>query len=274
MKQIPLFINIKQTVVRALVRAGVWVVHLLPTKLWIRIREESAIVRPMDYKLPIHICVDSWIENEVRLRSCEKEPGTVEWIEKWFRPGDVFYDIGANVGPYSLVAFRFVGGSIKIYAFEPGFMSFPQLCRNVYLNKGNEAIIPLQVALSDRTSLTAFHYQNLSFGGALHALGDPIDHRGNQFHPVFTIPTLTYRLDDFVRKFGLLLPNHIKIDVDGNELQILRGAGDILRRQELRSILLEVNEERKDAGDMVKLLEASGFVLHSQRYENCLYYRR
>lgn len=263
----------KQTLVRALVRAGVWVVHLLPTKLWIRIREESTIVRPMDYKSPIHICVDSWIENEVRLRSCEKEPGTVEWIEKWFRPGDVFYDIGANIGAYSLVAFRFLEGKTRIFAFEPGFVTYPQLARNIYLNRAG-LILPFQVALSDQTALQAFHYQNLVTGGALHALGAPVDHHGQEFRPVFTMLALAYRLDDFARQFRLPFPNHIKIDVDGNELQILKGAGDILRRPELRSILLEINEEREDAGDMVKLLEASGFVLHSQRNENCLFYRR
>src|SRR5579872_3231912 len=42
----------------------------------------------------------------VRLRSVEKEPFTVEWIEQSLRPGEVFYDIGANVGAYSLIAAR------------------------------------------------------------------------------------------------------------------------------------------------------------------------
>jgi len=185
----------------------------------------------------------------------------------------VFYDIGANVGAYSLVASRFLGDKSRIYAFEPGFVTFPQLCKNIYLNGAGEAIVPLQVALSDQTSITTFHYQNLVTGGALHALGDPIDQYGKQFQSVLTLPTLAYRLDDFVRQFGLPMPNHIKIDVDGTEYQILKGAEVTLSHPELRSILLEFNEEHEDSDKIGQLLEEHGLVLHSRR-DNSLYFRK
>src|SRR3989304_6219043 len=183
--------RLRQGVVRRVVKLGVGVTRLLPTGLWLRIREEAALVRRMDYRRsPIYMCVDSWIENDVRLHSCGKEPGTVKWIEGCFKPGDVFYDIGANVGAYSLVAFRFLSGNTKIYGFEPGFVTFPQLCRNIYLNGAAEAMVPLQVAISDQTSITGFHYQNLLSGGALHALRAPVDQYGKGFHPGFTLATL------------------------------------------------------------------------------------
>ncbi len=70
------------------------------------------------------------------------------------------------------------------------------------------------------------------------------------------------------------MPNHIKIDVDGTEGQILKGSTEILSRPELRSILLEINEEREGAVEAVRLLEKSGFVLHSQRDANRLYYKK
>ena len=186
---------------------GVVLARLLPEPQWLRIRDEAALVRRLDYQRhPILMQVDSWIENNVRLHSCKKEPGTVKWIETWFKPGDVFYDIGANVGAYSLVAFRFLNGGTNVYAFEPGFVTFPQLCKNVHLNEAGEAIIPLQVALSDQTSIAEFHYQNLTSGGALHALGTPTGLLGKRFKPVFTLQTLTCRLDDFVQQFGLRVP--------------------------------------------------------------------
>jgi len=261
-----------QGLVGKVVRLGVGVTRLLPTGLWLRIREEAALVRRMDYgRSPIYMCVDSWIENDVRLHSAGKEPGTVEWIESWFEPGDVFYDIGANVGVYSLIAFHFLGAKTKIYAFEPGFVTFPQLCKNVCLNGASEAIVPLQVALSDQTSVTAFNYQNLSPGGALHALGVPVDHRGREFQPVAMLPTLSYRLDEFVRQFSLPRPNHMKVDVDGIEYQVLRGSQELLGSRELRSILVEMNEQREDAKEIGKLLEINGLVLHSRRNEQNLY---
>jgi len=239
-----------QGVIRTAVRMGVGITRLLPKRLWLGIREEAALVKRMDYgRHSIYMCVDSWIENEVRLHSCSKEPGTVDWIEIWFKPGDVFYDIGANVGAYALVAFRFLEGKAKIYAFEPGFVTFAQLCRNIHLNDAADAIIPFQVALSDETSVSGFHYQNLLAGGALHALKTPVDQFGKRFRPVFTLAALGYRLDEFVRQFALPVPNHLKIDVDGTEYKILRGAEELLKQPELRSILIEINEEHEDTAD-------------------------
>jgi len=256
------------------VKLGAGATRLLPAKLWLRIREASGLVRRMDYeRAPIYLNVDSWIEHDFRLRSCQKEPGTVEWIESWFKPGDVFYDIGANVGAYSLVAFRFLKGRARIYAFEPSFVTFPQLCRNIHLNNAAKVIIPFQIALSDQTGLADFHYQNLTTGGALHALGAPLDQRGQEFQPVSTLPTLTYRLDEFMQQFGLPFPNHIKIDVDGNELQILKGTDAILHHQELRSILLEIDKEQSRA-EITSLLDANEFVLHRRADANNLYCRR
>jgi FkbM family methyltransferase len=264
-----------QGVIRAGIRMGVGITRLLPKRLWLGIREEAALVKRMDYgRHSIYMCVDSWIENEVRLLSCSKEPGTVEWVESWFKPDDVFYDIGANVGAYALVAFHFLRGKTKVYAFEPGFVTFPQLCRNIYLNGAADAIIPFQVALSDETSVTGFHYQNLLSGGALHALKTPVDQYGKRFQPVFTLASLGYRLDEFVRQFALPVPNHLKIDVDGTEYQILRGLEELLKQPELRSILIEVNEKNEDTVEIEKLLEKNGLVLHSRRNENSVYCRK
>lgn len=128
-----------QIVEDMLVRAATIGTRLLPTRLWLRIREETAITGCMDYQRdPIYICLDSCIESEIRLSSCAKEPATVNWIENYFQPGDVFYDIGANNGAHSLIGFKFLKGNVKIYAFEPGFVTFPQLCRNVYLRQGSQ----------------------------------------------------------------------------------------------------------------------------------------
>ena len=197
----------------------------LPFRSRGQIQDACQVVKSMDYTHgPVHMHIGSWIEDEVRLREDEKEPGTVEWIGTHFKRGDTFYDIGANVGSYSLIAFRFLDGEINVYGFEPGFVTFPQYVRNIELNEANNAISPFQIALYDRTKITDYHYQNLLTGGALHALGRPVDYLGRDFQPVTTLPVLAYGLDDFAEKFALAPPNHIKIDVDGTEFQILQGA--------------------------------------------------
>jgi len=259
---------------KAAIRVFAWGLSLLPNRFWLEVRDEARLVQRMDYRNgPVYLGVDSRIENDVRLREAEKEPGTVEWIEKWFEPENVFFDIGANVGSFSLIAFRFLKGKIRIYAFEPGFMTFPQLCRNIYLNQASGCIAPFQVALFDRTDLSTFHYRDLSPGSALHALEIPKNWRGEYFQPVLSMPVISYRLDDFIRQFDLPLPNHLKIDVDGAELQILQGAAKILTSPELRSLLLEANEDYEYADEVACLLEEKGLVLHSRHRENCLYIR-
>lgn len=263
-----------QQSVRAALWLGAGVISILPTYVWLRIRERAAIVRRMDYERhTILIHVDSYIEETVRLNSCKREPGTVAWIEKFFERDDVFYDIGANVGAYSLVAFRFLGSRIKVFSFEPGFSTYPQLCRNIHLNEAGEVIVPLPVALFDQTSVTSFHYQNVLSGGALHALGSPVDQNGNPFQPVFSLPTLGYRLDDFIQQFHLPFPNHIKVDVDGPEYQVLKGAGEVLSRHELRTVLVEVNREDEIFNKITKFLKEKGLSFHSRQGINSLYCR-
>ena len=248
----------------AAVRLGVCATRILPDRTWLRIREDAQIVRELDYsRVPTRIVVDSWIEKDARLNSCKREPGTVQWIEEWFKPGDVFFDIGANVGAYSLIAFQFLLGQARIYAFEPGFMNYPQLCRNIFLNNAGKAIVPLQVALSDRTDLSEFHYQNLTTGGALHALGAPLNQHKEVFEPVFSQPVISYRVDEILRQFDLPVPNHVKIDVDGTEVQVLKGFGDVLGRQELKSFMLEADNEG-DTIAMTEIMQMNGFVVQKR----------
>src|SRR5690348_17425764 len=101
---------------------------------------------------PIRLLVSSR-EIGLRLVSAEKEPFTVEWLERSLEPGQVFYDIGANVGAYSLIAAKTTANRARIFAFEPSPASFLDLCRNVSLNGCAESVVPLPLALWSRTEL-------------------------------------------------------------------------------------------------------------------------
>jgi FkbM family methyltransferase len=173
-----------------------------------------------------------------RLRACAKEPFTVEWIETRVGAGDVFYDIGANIGVYSLVAARKPGGAARVYSFEASYASIASLCANIVLNGVEADVTPMPVALSDRTAMNVFSLRDLEPGAARHALGaeDPEDGPA-----VFRQPVMTFRLDDLIDTFRLPPPNHIKLDVDGGELAVLEGAAGALRSPSLRSVLVEVS---------------------------------
>jgi hypothetical protein len=125
-------------------------VKLFPDSSQVTLKSGINVVRKMDYRQrDIFLAMDSDFEYRVRLHSCEKEPETVDWIETFMKEGDVLYDVGANIGAYSLVASKFFYGKVKVYAFEPAFPNFAQLCKNLALNGCQGAVVPLQVALSD-----------------------------------------------------------------------------------------------------------------------------
>ena len=92
-------------------------VKLLPDSFKIYIKSHLPIIRSLDSKGEhILINVDSDIEFTTRIYSCAKEPEMEEWFENYFKAGDAFYDIGANVGAYSLISAKLFKGDIKIYS--------------------------------------------------------------------------------------------------------------------------------------------------------------
>ena len=238
---------------------------LLPVPLRIALRNEMGVIRKLDYERhAIYLHVDSRVEYQVRINSGQREPETIAWIDNSAREGDVLFDIGANVGAYALVAAKSANGKIKVYAFEPAFPTFHQLSRNILLNCCYANVIPLQVALSDTTRLDWFNYSNLSPGKALHSFGSNVDQKGQTFEPILKASVLGFRLDDLVRYFGIEVPNLVKLDVDGAELSILRGATQTLADRALRTILVEMEEDSSEELEIVELLNENGFELKTK----------
>jgi FkbM family methyltransferase len=249
----------------ALVRLWSGLCGALPDRVVLFLRSNTKLVRKMDYRdADIWLQVESDVEYVTRLHSCAKEPETVEWIQSFFRDGDVYYDVGANVGAYALVAAKHFKGKVRVYAFEPSFPTFKQLCTNIVLNHCQDCIMPLQVALSDRTGVEVLNYNSLTPGGALHALGAAVDYKGDSFQPVVRQPVLAFALDDLIKHFNLPPPTHLKLDVDGNEPRILQGAGNTLGNGILKSVLLEVMEGDQQSERVVTLLQRHGLNFHSK----------
>lgn len=210
--------------------------------------------------------------NGIRKDSCAREPYTVEWIERSLKPGQVFYDIGANVGAYAIIAGKLLRGRGLVYAFEPAFHSFDLLVRNVLGNGLTEVVVPLNIPLSDTEGLLPFHYASLDAGAALHALGEAVDCRGQTFQPALTQPMLATTLDELHWRFGLPVPNHIKLDVDGLELAVLHGGERLLQESACESVLVE-DAGRFETRDLCSFMEDCGFeAFERHEHPNDAYY--
>jgi FkbM family methyltransferase len=215
-------------------------------------KEQRPYLVPLEYdgaEIQIHAATKL---ARKRKNAARKEPFTVEWLES-LPAGDVLYDIGANVGPYALIAARRPQGALRVVAFEPGFANYAVLCENVVLNDAADDIMPVPVTLGAEDGVGYFRYSDVSGGAALHAGGVDVP-----VESVYDQRVLVFALDTLVERFGLPAPNHVKLDVDGAELVVLQGARSVLADADLRSVMLEVSADQ--AEPVRALLESSGLA--------------
>ena len=182
-------------------------------------------------------------ENEVHraITFNNKEPETIQWIDEFNKKNGnkddfVFFDVGANIGIYSLYTSKSYPNA-KIFAFEPDSQSFSSLCKNIYINKFN--IHPYQFAISNASGIGAVRLSSMNAGaGACSFEGDYkfIDVDRSK---IFEQGIFFCSLDELVTKYGLPIPNYLKIDVDGIESTILKGSEMVLRSNQCRGILVE-----------------------------------
>jgi FkbM family methyltransferase len=132
------------------------------------------------------------------------------------REGMTVMDVGANLGLYSLLISRAIGLSGKVYAFEPVPEIFARLKEHIALNNATN-VIPVPVALSDEKGTA-----KMSVKGGLSSLFRRIS---DEF-----VEVQVERLDDFVEREKIERVDAIKIDVEGAELKVIRGADKTIRR--------------------------------------------
>lgn len=189
-----------------------------------------------------------------------KEPDTYAWIRS-MEPGDLLFDIGANIGQYALLA---ASRGVRVHAFEPEAQNFALLVRNISVNKLSERCTAWPVALSDHLSMEILHLANMSAGGSCHSYGDNISYSGQKKDFPFSQGSISTTLDHFCARYGY--PSHIKIDVDGFEHKVLQGGAVTLRNA--RSVLVETNMNYPDhTGYIIPRMKDLGFTYDEEQVE-------
>ena len=176
----------------------------------------------------------------------EKEPETIAWIRS-FEDGGCFYDIGANIGMYSLYACH-LHPRMTVWAFEPQWTNYLSLVQNVALNRfGN--LWPMLAGVSDHTGVARFSIKIAGAGASGGQIGTDGDY-----------PVHIHALDDFSRMFGP--PDYIKIDIDGQEAKVIEGMKGLIADRVFKSCLIEITKD--DAGQYIKQF----FLNHGYTTEN------
>jgi FkbM family methyltransferase len=213
----------------------------------------------IDVPLNSSITVTCNLSDEVQFamwsgRECY-EIGPTKFFKSLLFKGAVVVDIGANVGYYSLVAASHIGSSGRIYAFEPMSKQFERLMENILRNQLSQ-ITALKLALSDRVQAAIMQLNDL------HNIGAASLRPTNGPSGVCETVECT-TLDLFAESEGLSQLDVIKIDVEGLELAVLRGATKTLDRFQPVILVEVVDSFQREAGstreELYTWLEQSGY---------------
>lgn len=204
-----------------------------------------------------------------------EEPETIEWLDR-LQPDDVLWDIGANVGLYSVYAAKF--RKCKVLAFEPEAQNYALLLENIALNHLEGRCLPANLALTRQPEMGRLRVRYITKGGAYNMFRGGVASEDEGALPESFLAAQKYALhdgfdqlmmgcsvDDLVFKHNLPAPTHLKIDVDSIEPEIVAGAMETIRGGTPRSILIELNT--RSAADIAvpEQLAPLGFKVVSRR---------
>lgn len=203
------------------------------------------------------------------------EPETLEWIDG-FADSDTLLDIGANVGVYTLYA-SFVR-NIHVVAVEPSPFSFVELARNILANGLSEKVVAIPAAAAERGFVADMNYASVSLksGGSGASFDTALDNAGGDMGVAAKLQQPGFSIDEIVTWSGVRFPNHIKIDVIGNQGRILVGAKKTLADPRMKSLMVEMPLDLPDEDRLAReTLAAAGFEQTVVvRHNNTFFVRR
>ena len=202
-----------------------------------------------------------------------KEPETLEWIDGFEKKDNlIFWDIGANIGLYSIYNVIKNKNSVSI-SFEPSSSNLRVLTRNVSINKleNNIKVFPLPLTNKDN-QFQIMNESDFIEGGSLNSFGEKFNFEGKIFENKMNYQILGTSINYLIENNILEIPDYIKIDVDGIEHFILEGASKYLENKKIKSLSIEINENFKEQYiKVMEIMKKSNFkVLHKKHNKDLI----
>ncbi len=193
-----------------------------------------------------------------------KEPETVKWISG-FEPEDVFVDIGANMGLYTIFASVFARA--RVFSFEPESQNYALLNRNILLNKVSERVVAWCCAMSDERKFDRLYLSQTEVAGSGHEFGAEVTPELKPTKAPYAQGCMSAALDDLVAGGVVPQPRHVKIDVDGFEHLVVAGALKTFENPELSSVLIEISPHIDEHAKLVSDMKTMGFEFDPDQVE-------
>jgi FkbM family methyltransferase len=188
-------------------------------------------------------------------------PHETNILKKVLRNGDVFIDIGAYVdGWHSIIASKLVGEKGKVYTFEPVPEYYKKLSKNIKLNNGKNVVIE-KLAVSNNNGKQTFYIGGLASTLYKEHLPGENDIKGK-------VTVTTVSLDAYITQNNIKNISLIKIDVEGAELDVIKGGRKTLKAKNSPDLMIEVSDVYLKHGntsedELLTLLKKFGYKAYS-----------
>jgi FkbM family methyltransferase len=196
-----------------------------------------------------------------------KEPITITWMDN-MKPGEIVIDIGANVGMYSLMSS--VSRGTKVYAFEPEASNYNILCQNIRLNNVGDRVTAYCAGNLDYDGFSVLNIaqdRDVGPGGSCHTVEEEKNFDLTNMRVAFKQGINTVMLDTFCKQMNII-PDHIKMDVDGLEHRVINGGVESI--QKAKTVIIELNTNLKEHNDAVSKMKSLGFRLDETQVKQAL----
>ncbi len=191
-------------------------------------------------------------------------------VRRLVKPGMTVLDVGANIGKYTKLLSLLVGGTGRVFAFEPAPSSFQRIQTQVAVEKLAN-VVPINQAVCDCQGPITLHQFPEEYS-SWNSLGrprmeDPRD--PSRLVPIVSeIQVEASTLDGFCRERGLDGIDYLKLDVEGAELRALKGARQLLERKAIRYLQFEISQKMLEglntqAGLVFDFLAEHGYDCHA-----------
>lgn len=183
------------------------------------------------------------------------EPETIAWLDQQSKQS-CFWDIGANVGIYSIYAS--IKGIKNILSFEPESSNNYLLNKHIRINNLND-INAYPISLFDKDTIDFLYLDKDYEGWACNSFNEEKDPFLNAKKSKFKQGSVSFKSSSLINSYNIQKPNFCKIDVDGFEHKVIDGFESYLCDDSFESVLIELSNKVSEHKDTIKKLRSSGF---------------
>lgn len=206
--------------------------------------------------------------NKTFCEQIETEKFEQKFYIDYLKPGMVAFDVGANIGEISILFSRFVGKGGQVHSFEGTPETFKRL--ELIISASKKKNITLNEAcLSDEEGMALFHIYDEEFSSWNTLAQRPLENYGIDIKPIRAEEIRVTTIDSYCESRNIPRIDLLKIDVEGAEYQVIKGASRMLKQKRIGCLVFEFGQTTFDMGNTPAMLQEL-IAEHGYRIRNLI----